>query len=348
MSWKIYFVLGFVIGLLLLISTPFSFLNNAEARGADEPCSYLNPSAFKKDAAGNCIRITPVGVNTSEPCSYLKPEKYQRDPNTGLCHKVTPSPQPQPVTPATAMPNSPSNGGSNYYLGVNDLHTSSQQYCGVGTVLRNNVCVVGDTSQTDVNPLLFILTGISSISESAGFNLDSRDLVPTILRYVIFSCIVGAIGFGTYKGIGFVYDLVTRHKPIKNSTDKDIIELTTDGRTQSSVVLANPNTTTVTAEVAKRIQEYENDFNTMGQSDPEYFLVKWKAEFIDSSKLGNEIYANSTIIPGRTLKLVKYRDPSTGQLYLVHVPDGINDPDDGVGWTLGLSGDDYRGMGGEA
>ena len=41
---------------------------------------------------------------------------------------------------------------------------------------------------------------------------------------------------------------------------------------------------TVTAEVAKRIQEYENDFNTMGQSDPEYFLVKWNAEFIDSSK----------------------------------------------------------------
>ena len=347
MPQKIWFVL-----VLLLVITPLFLLNNAEARSADEPCSYLNPSAFKKDAAGNCIRITPVGVNTSEPCSYLKPEKYQRDPNTGLCHKVTPSPQPQPITPAAAMPNSPSNGGSNYYLGVNDLHTSSQQYCGVGTVLRNNVCVVGDTSQTDVNPLLFILTGISSISESAGFNLDSRDLVPTILRYVIVLCIIGAICFGiffsVYKGFGFVYDLVTRHKPIKNSTDRNAIELTTDGRTQRSVTIANPNTMTVTAEVAKRIREYENDFNTMGQSDPEYFLVKWNAEFIDSSRKGNELYGNSSIIPGRTLKLVKYRDPSTGQLYLVHVPDGINDPDDGVGWTLGLSGDDYRGMGGEA
>ena len=73
---------------LLLVITPLTLLNNAEARSADEPCSYLNPSAFKKDAAGNCIRITPVGVNTSEPCSYLKPEKYQRDPNTGLCHKL--------------------------------------------------------------------------------------------------------------------------------------------------------------------------------------------------------------------------------------------------------------------
>ena len=122
----------------------------------------------------------------------------------------------------------------------------------------------------------------------------------------------------------------------------------TDGRTQSSVMLANPNTTTVTAEVAKRIREYENDFEQTGQSDPEYFLVKWNAEFIDSSKRGNELYGNSTIIPGRTLKLVKYPDTSTGQLYLVHIPDGINDPDDGVGWTLGLSGDDYKGMGGEA
>ena len=142
--------------------------------------------------------------------------------------------------------------------------------------------------------------------------------------------------------------LYRRRSQRRDYDDKDIIELTTDGRTQRSTTIANPNTMTVTAEVAKRIREYENDFNTMGQSDPEYFLVKWKAEFIDSSKLGNEIYANSTIIPGRTLKLVKYRDPSTGQLYLVHVPDGINDPDDGVGWTLGLSGDDYKGMGGEA
>ena len=323
MFWKIYFVIGFVIGLLLLISTPFSFLNNAEARSADEPCSYLNPSAFKKDAAGNCIRITPVGVNTSEPCSYLKPEKYQRDPNTGLCHKVTPSPQPQPVTPAAAMPNSPSNGGSNYYLGVNDLHTSSQQVnCGAGTVLRNNVCVVG---------------------------MNDVPMTPDITIYgnnVMLLCICGAVGFIVYKLVRYFHNRWNRTH--NSRIDRDIIELTTDGRTQSSVVLANPNTTTVTTEVAKRIQEYENDFNTMGQSDPEYFLVKWNAEFIDSSRKGNEIYANSSIIPGRTLKLVKYRDPSTGQLYLVHVPDGINDPDDGVGWTLGLSGDDYKGMGGEA
>jgi len=322
-SWKIYFVIGFVIGLLLLISIPFSFLNNAEARSASEPCSYLNPSAFKKDAAGNCVRITPVGVNTSEPCSYLKPEKYQRDPNTGLCHKVTPSPQPQPVTPAAAMPNSPSNGGTSYYLGVNDLHTSSQQVnCGVGTVLRNNVCVVG---------------------------INDIPLTPDYTIYisnVILLCICGAAGFIVYKLVRYFHNRWDRTH--NSRIDRDTIELRTDGRTQSSVMLTNPNTTTVTAEVAKRIREYENDFEQTGQSDPEYFLVKWNAEFLTASRKGNELYGNSSIIPGRVLKLVKYRDTSTGQLYLVPVPDGINDPDDGVGWTLGLSGDDYRGMGGEA
>ncbi len=316
MSQKIWLLL-----VLLLVITPLTLLNNAEARSADEPCSYLNPSAFKKDAAGNCIRITPAGVNTSEPCSYLKPEKYQRDPNTGLCHKVTPSPQ--PVTPAAAMPNSPSNGGLNYYLGVNDLHTSSQQVnCGAGTVLRGNACVVG----------------INDVSLTPDYTIYGNN--------VMFLCICGAVGFIVYKLVRYFHNRWNRTH--NSRIDRDTIELTTDGRTQSSVVLANPNTATVTAEVAKRIREYENDFEQTGQSDSEYFLVKWNAEFIDSSRKGNELYGNSSIIPGRILKLVKYRDPSTGQLYLVHVPDGINDPDDGVGWTLGLSGDDYRRMGGEA
>ena len=319
MSQKIWFLL-----VLLLVITPLFLLNNAEARSADEPCSYLNPSAFKKDAAGNCIRITPVGVNTSEPCSYLKPEKYQRDPNTGLCHKVTPSPQPQPITPAAAMPNSPSNGGTSYYLGVNDLHTSSQQVnCGAGTVLRNNSCVAENTNYADVTLPAF---------PSVDIDVKSTDIVVGLLGAISIFC-----AYRFFKTL--------RHNAM---TDRGVVELDLDGRAQRTIELTNPNETTVTPEVAKRIQEYENDFNTMGQSDPEYFLVKWNAEFIDSSKRGNELYGNSTIIPGRTLKLVKYHDTSTGQLYLVHVPDGINDPDDGVGWTLGLSGDDYRGMGGEA
>jgi len=317
MSCKIYLVL-----VLLLITTSFPtfFLDKAEARGSGDACSYLNLHSFIK-ISNDPWKCEKVSYYVPKDCGiiaglYLTDSRCQAPP-------PPPPPQPQPVTPAAAMPNSPSNGGSNYYLGVNDLHTSSQQVnCGPGTVLKNGVCIVG---------------------------INDVSLTPDITIYgnnVMLLCICGAVGFIVYKLVRYFHNRWNRTH--NSRIDRDIIELTTDGRTQSSVVLANSNTTTVTAEVAKRIREYENDFNTMGQSDPEYFLVKWNAEFIDSSNRGNEIYANSTIIPGRTLKLVKYRDPSTGQLYLVHVPDGINDPDDGVGWTLGLSGDDYRGMGGEA
>ena len=324
MSWKIYLVL-----VLLLITTSFPtfFLDKAEARGSGDACSYLNLHSFIK-ISNDPWKCEKVSYYVPKDCGiiaglYLTDSRCQAPP-------PPPQPQPQPVTPAAAMPNSPSNGGSNYYLGVNDLHTSSQQVnCGIGTVLRDNACVVA--------------------IRSPDFSIFDVSLTPDITIYgnnVMLLCICGAVGFIVYKLVRYFHNRWNRTH--NSRIDRDIIELTTDGRTQSSVVLANPNTTTVTAEVAKRIQEYENDFEQTGQSDPEYFLVKWNAEFIDSSRRGNELYGNSSIIPGRTLKLVKYRDPSTGQLYLVHVPDGINDPDDGVGWTLGLSGDDYRGMGGEA
>ena len=321
MFWKISLVL-----VLLLITTSFSFLNNAEARGADEPCSYLKKYSYVKISAEplNCKK---VDYRVPEECGriaglYLTDSRCQA-PSPPPPPQPQPQSQSQPVTPAAAMPNPTSNSGTSYYQGVNDLHTSSQQVnCGAGTVLRNNVCVVG----------------INDVSLTPDYTI--------YISNVILLCICGAVGFIVYKLVRYFHNRWNRTH--NSRIDRDIIELTTDGRTQSSVVLANPNTTTVTAEVAKRIREYENDFNTMGQSDPEYFLVKWNAEFIDSSRKGNEIYQNTTIIPGRTLKLVKYRDPSTGTLYLVHVPDGIDDPDDGVGWTLGLSGDDYKGMGGEA
>ena len=325
MFWKISLVL-----VLLLITTSFSFLNNAEARGADEPCSYLKKYSYIKISAEplNCKK---VDYRVPEECGRIA-GLYLTDSRCQAPSPPQPQPQPQsqsqPVTPAAAMPNPTSNSGTSYYQGVNDLHTSSQQVnCGAGTVLRNNVCVVGDN--TDVTLPAF-----------PAINLPAFD-------WELFSKLAFVVVV-LFCSIFWAVRLYRRRSQRRDYDDKDIIELTTDGRTQRSTTIANLNTTTVTAEVAKRIREYENDFNTMGQSDPEYFLVKWNAEFIDSSRKGNEIYANSSIIPGRTLKLVKYRDPSTGTLYLVHVPDGINDPDDGVGWTLGLSGDDYRGMGGEA
>ncbi len=74
-----------------------SIAQNAEARGADEPCSYLKPNEWTRDSSGNCVRTSSVPVTSSspttgrsvhEPCSYLNPTKYVRDPHTGLCHQV--------------------------------------------------------------------------------------------------------------------------------------------------------------------------------------------------------------------------------------------------------------------
>ena len=63
------------------------------------------------------------------------------------------------------------------------------------------------------------------------------------------------------------------------------------------------------------MQAFERSFTTVGKSDPEYFLhVTSGAKLIDASRRGNELYSIDTIIRGRSLRLVKYRDPSTGQL----------------------------------
>ena len=71
-------------------------VQNVEARGADEPCSYLKPHEWTRDASGNCVSASSVPVTASpavtgrsvhEPCSYLNPTKYVRD-SAGICHEV--------------------------------------------------------------------------------------------------------------------------------------------------------------------------------------------------------------------------------------------------------------------
>ena len=85
-------------------------VQNVEARGADEPCSYLKPHEWTRDASGNCVRASSVPVTASpsvssrsvhEPCSYLNPTKYVRD-SAGICHEVVASaPAPQAANAAT-------------------------------------------------------------------------------------------------------------------------------------------------------------------------------------------------------------------------------------------------------
>jgi hypothetical protein len=110
--------------LIFLVFT-FTFtglIQSVDARGADEPCSYLNPTKYVRDSGGNCVLassgstsgVTSTGVpqtgvsqarSTSEPCSYLSPTKYVRD-STGSCVLAPYIPVPQVVSqvvPATTV-----------------------------------------------------------------------------------------------------------------------------------------------------------------------------------------------------------------------------------------------------
>ena len=112
--------------LIFLVFT-FAFsglIQSVDARGTDEPCSYLNPTKYVRDSGGNCVLAssgstsgvaptnTPqTGVSqarsTSEPCSYLSPTKYIRD-SSGNCvlapHIPVPQVVQQVVPPTTVIP----------------------------------------------------------------------------------------------------------------------------------------------------------------------------------------------------------------------------------------------------
>ncbi len=118
--------------------------------------------------------------------------------------------------------------------------------------------------------------------------------------------------------------------------------------------LDEPGILRVTPEEYRRMQEFERSFATVGKSDPEYFLhVTSGAELIDASRRGNELYSIDTIIHGRSLRILKYRDPSTkvqdpstgewvGQLYISFVPEHINKADHGMAWKFCLTPGEYR------
>jgi len=104
---------------LIFTLTFAGLIQSADARGVDEPCSYLNPTKYVRDSGGNCILassgstsgVTPTGVtqtgvsqsrSTSEPCSYLNPTKYVRD-SGGNCILAPYIPAPQVVPQAVSQ-----------------------------------------------------------------------------------------------------------------------------------------------------------------------------------------------------------------------------------------------------
>ncbi len=84
---------------------------SADARGADEPCSYLDPSKIR-DSSGNCVAtssgsaiVVSQARSSSEPCSYLSPTKYIRD-SSGNCILASKSaiPQVSSMPPSATVP----------------------------------------------------------------------------------------------------------------------------------------------------------------------------------------------------------------------------------------------------
>ena len=95
---------------LVFTLTFVGLTQSADARGADEPCSYLDPSKIR-DSNGNCVagsagsaHVVSQARSSSEPCSYLSPTKYIRDSggNCVLAQQNTVSNvAPAPVLPTT-------------------------------------------------------------------------------------------------------------------------------------------------------------------------------------------------------------------------------------------------------
>jgi len=67
-----------------------------------------------------------------------------------------------------------------------------------------------------------------------------------------------------------------------------------------------------------------------------------QAQLIDKSKRGNELYKIELIIWGRTLKLLKYKDPSTERIYVSFVRYECEKADEAMAWKFQLSEEEYR------
>jgi len=94
---------------LLVLSLVFVGLTQgADARGPDEPCSYLKPTKYIKDSSGNCILAPQNTVSNVAPAPA---------PATAPTHTTTIIHAPTPV-PTTAATGSLSDVGAIALLGI--------------------------------------------------------------------------------------------------------------------------------------------------------------------------------------------------------------------------------------
>ena len=268
--------------------TSFAFLNSAEARSADEPCSYLHKS-------------------------------WQINPSTGICgptivHK--------------------SSSAQNYAMN-NPTNTFQQISCGEGTILKGNSCVIDFRHE------------IAAQGQTDGIN-DAFLPVTNLFNNIPDFPKIDPVQIGFFAAIFiasiFIGRQFSRKKRIARRNRRFIKSrwsITSDQ--WNSNVQDEPGILRVTPEEYRRMQEFERNFTTVGKSDPEYFLhVTSGAKLIDASRRGNELYSIDTIIRGRSLRLVKYRDPSTGQPYVCFVPEHFNKADHAMAWKFRLTPREYR------
>ena len=255
--------------------------------------------------------------SAGEPCSYLH-KSWKINPSTGICgpsiiHKSSSAPSVQ-----------------NYAVN-NPTNTFQQISCGEGTILKNNSCVIdfrheiAAQGQTDgINDAFLPVTNLFD-------SMPNFPKVDPVLIGFFAAIFIASIFFGRQ---------FSRKKRISRRNRREW------GSNRREWPIGSPDelgVLRVTPEEYRRMQAFERSFATVGKSDPEYFLhVTSGAKLIDASRRGNELYSIDTIIPGRSLRLVKYRDPSTGQPYICFVPNHINKADHGMAWKLRLTPREYR------
>jgi len=258
-----------------------------------------------------------ASLNSAEARSDSEPsQKYQRDPNTGLCHKVNLLNKSSTSTPVVS------------YVANNPTNTFQQINCGEGTILKGNSCVIDFRHEVAAQGQM----GGSSDTFLPITNLfDNMPLLRDSFQIGFFAAILIASIF-----IGRQF---SRKKRIARRNRREWGNNRREWPIGSAEELG---VLRVTPEEYRRMQAFERSFTTVGKSDPEYFLhVTSGAKLIDASRRGNELYSIDTIIRGRSLRLVKYRDPSTGQPYICFVPNHINKADHGMAWKLHLTPREY-------
>ena len=258
---------------------------DAEARSADEPCSYLHKS-------------------------------WQINPNTGIC--------------GPTIINSSSSAPTQNYAVSSSTNTPQQINCGEGTVLNGNLCVIDfryEIVQAQIGGTSAVLLPVTNLFDHVPAFPEFSD--PVLIGFFIL-IFIGSI---------FIGRQFSRKKRITRRNRKQW----RNGNHRS------PNSLVVTPAELRKIQEFEMQFKTLGKSDPEYFLhVTSGAELIDASRRGNELYSIDTIIRGKTLKILKYRDRSTQQLYISFVPDEMKKADKAMAWKFQIGDDEYGGLRDEA